>query len=563
MSNRRIILWLFIATILLTAANVLLTWRVPTKSVAIRSNLLDPLFDPSTIIIERSETPRTVLRKSEGKWRIVEPYSSTVDIAHVLRLLDVFSFATAEDALTETELIRLGRNRSDFGLSDSRLRISFLNARDSASFEFGYLTPMSNCVYVARSDETPVLVVPVELFVAANRDAEAFRERAVFPYTSDFVTGFDLKTSDSARLSFSRDGENWLIDGRPASASRVKDFLTCLSTARAVDFVWPVGATNETPIASAALLSGYGLDGDSALALTLHCRDGRDRRILLGHECGSDRTYASVQGGGAIVTIPASVKSAALQGAPVFSDTRLFPLAETDVSSFVISDGSVSYVLAREGRDGWRLDAPLAAPADAQVTDGILGRLMSLTSADLASTGLKVSVSTNLPSYVVSARSVLGKERLDDLRSREILKIDPALVRRLVASSGADRGASSVSIVRQGDRRQWTIETESYSEWSVREESVGAILEALKSLSSVRIEELTPSASDLSRFGLDVPSYTLAVDQEKIGAVRRNILIGAPTKGGRYATVGSSDAVFVIPERTISILTAPLVQNKR
>lgn len=563
MSNKRMILWLLVAAMLLAGANVLLTWRAPTKAVAMRRNLLESTFAPTTIVIERAGAPKTVLKRYGEKWNLVAPYSSTVDAARVLRLLDVFTFTTAEDALTETELVRLGRDRTDFGLVDPKLKVAFSNDVSSAAFEFGLVTPLSNGVYVVRSDEKPVLVVPMETFTAANLDAEAFRERAVFPYTSEFITGFDLKAPDSARLSFRHDGEVWRIGSQPASTTRVKEFLSSLASAEAIDFVWPVGAMNESPIASAALLSGYGLDGDSALAITLHCHDGRDRRVLLGHACGSDKTYALVQEGGAVVTISSAVKTAAVQGAPVFTDTRLFPIDMTDVSSFSVSDGSRSYVVARDGAEAWRLDAPLAAPADTETAEGILGRLVALTSSDLAANGLKVSVSTNFPSYVVSSQAVLGDGRLDALRSREILKIEPALVRRLVASSGADHGASSVAIVRGGDRRVWTIETEAYAEWSVRDESVEAILDALKSLSAARVEALNVKATDLARYGLEFPSYTLAVDTEKVGAVRRNILIGAPTRGGRFATVGSSEAIFVIPERTVSVLTSPLLENKR
>ena len=61
-------------------------------------------------------------------------------------------------------------------------------------------------------------------------------------------------------------------------------------------------------------------------------------------------------------------------------------------------------------------------------------------------------------------------------------------------------------------------------------------------------------------YGLDDPRFTIAIDQFKDDAVRRNVLIGeAAPGGGRYATLGAADAVFVLPERAVGLLTAPLV----
>jgi hypothetical protein len=53
----------------------------------------------------------------------------------------------------------------------------------------------------------------------------------------------------------------------------------------------------------------------------------------------------------------------------------------------------------------------------------------------------------------------------------------------------------------------------------------------------------------------------VAVDVEAPGAARRNILLGgAASGGGRYATVGGADAVFVISKQTAAALTAELVE---
>jgi len=52
----------------------------------------------------------------------------------------------------------------------------------------------------------------------------------------------------------------------------------------------------------------------------------------------------------------------------------------------------------------------------------------------------------------------------------------------------------------------------------------------------------------------------VAIDQETGDAVRRNILVGGRTEGGRFATVGSSEAIFVISDETVDALSSQLVE---
>ena len=70
---------------------------------------------------------------------------------------------------------------------------------------------------------------------------------------------------------------------------------------------------------------------------------------------------------------------------------------------------------------------------------------------------------------------------------------------------------------------------------------------------------LKVSANDLSGYGLDTPLFTVAIDLEREDAIRRNILVGDRTDDGRFATVGASDAVFVLPETVVDDLSADLV----
>ena len=91
--------------------------------------------------------------------------------------------------------------------------------------------------------------------------------------------------------------------------------------------------------------------------------------------------------------------------------------------------------------------------------------------------------------------------------------------------------------------------------------AIGSILEALNPLVAEKVEKLKVSESDLVAYGLDRPFMTLAVDQDREDAVRRNLMLGATVDDGRYATIGASDAVFVLSGETVSRLTLPLLSD--
>ena len=96
---------------------------------------------------------------------------------------------------------------------------------------------------------------------------------------------------------------------------------------------------------------------------------------------------------------------------------------------------------------------------------------------------------------------------------------------------------------------------------AVSEPGVQSVLASINPLAAVRVVRLKVSASDLGTYGLDAPFLTVAIDQERADAVRRNILIGGETEGGRFATIGSADAVFVLSRETVVALSAPLVTD--
>ena len=204
------------------------------------------------------------------------------------------------------------------------------------------------------------------------------------------------------------------------------------------------------------------------------------------------------------------------------------------------------------------LESPVVAKADDAVADEVLARILALSSSDVVSAGdaVSVTIGTNAEKSVVSRTGVFGGRMPEDFRSREILRIDPAHVRRIVQITG--KAADAVAVVYDRERKAWNVEG---GTTDVRADPKGieSVLSAINPLVASRIEKLKVPAADLDDYGLDVPFLTVAVDQDVDGALRRNIIIGKKTKGGRFATIGSSDAVFVMDEEQVKRLSASIV----
>lgn len=557
MSNRRSIIWLLILCLGSLGLHIALSWCAPAERPHARGTALNALLEPKRITLARRGARPVVLAQSDV-WRMVEPYAASVDEPVVLRLLDALLFCTVDDVQSEAELLRNGRTKADFGLAEPAVRILLRDGAEEVDLALGDWTPSSNGVYAAVSGAGTVMVLPASVRQTVDLEASAFRQRGVFSFGPEFVRAFDLKRPSAPLLAFVRVGDGWQSAGSPASAAKVRELLARISEAKAVDFVWPVGATNEAESASTALLSGYGLDPESAVTVVLKCTDGTDRRLSLGASAGEKRVYALIQNGTAVVTLDAAVKDAALQDAALFTDSRVFPFEAATVPSFKLVDGETDYVVARAAEGTWRLEAPVVAAAETEAAESLLARLLSLTASDLGGEGLKVSVTTNVAPVTVSRERLLAGRRLEDLRSRMVLKLEPTRVKRLVSTPG--KGGKAVSVVYARDRSAWNVESAD-ARGTACAASIEKVLSAINPLQAERIVTLKATTSELAKYGLDEPFHTVAVDPDAEGAVRRNILIGGPTKGGRFATVGSAEAVFVLSHATVKSLVSALVEE--
>ena len=560
MKNRKTILVLLLSIAALAVANVAVYFGAGGAKRVRRASLADFPGEIVRIAIERKGAAPTEIVRGDNGWRIVAPFAGTADGRVVMRMLDNLSIAPIQDVITDSDLLRLSRTHADFALDDPSLRIAvWFDSGGRRTFGFGSPTPAGDGVYADSDDANAVFVIATNAFAALDLPADSFRLRTLFLSAVDSVLKFSIKHGDGGVLEFSREGQGWRLRDGAASVQKVVNFLSGLKDARADSFIWPVGASNETEHASAALLTGYGLDPESTITVTVRDFDETDWQVSFGKEAGDGKVYALVQNGGAIVTLPSSLRDAAAQDPVLFTDLRLFPADIRSAEFLSVTDGVVLYALARDKNGLWSIESPIAAPADQATVESMLTRILSLTSADLQPEGgLVVSVSTNGEPVTVSRESVLGRHAFEELRSKEMLRIESAQVKRIVRTPDAKSGEAATSVVYDRDRRTWNVEN-GEDGVTADPDGVVSVLSAVCPLLSSRVEKLKVQVADLDDYGLDIPFLTVAIDQCTEDSVRRNIIIGKRTRGGRFATIGSADAVFVISDEVVGKLSSAIV----
>lgn len=529
------------------------------SSTSKRTTLVDFQSEAASVRIERVGSPAVVLDRGLGGWRLTDPFASGADEQAVMKLVDVLTQTPVVEVISDSELLKLGRTRADFSLEEPVLTVTLTGMDKSVCrFMFGSATPTQDGVYASVEGVDAVFILGKPAFSFVDVRPDDLRQRSLLPLGGAWVTSFEIKREGTPLLEFLRTGAGWNVGSEKASSQKITEFIDDLTTASAVSFVWPVGSSNETDHATSSLLAGYGLDPDSAVTVTLNDINGKSRRLSFGKEADDGNVYALVQNGNAIVTVPSKLRDFARQDPVMFTDSRLFPVEARSVNGFSVSSDGSLYSLVRDKDGKWGLESPVVAPADQEASDALLSLILSLSPADVVKeNGVAVSVLTNMSKVLIPRERILGKRTFEDLRSREMLKIDAPLVKRIVSTVGG-KTPKTASVVYDRERRQWNLDTEADGV-AVNVKGVESVLSVINPLAAVRIEKLAVVAADLDDYGLDTPFLTVAIDQDSDETIRRNILIGKKTRGGRFATIGSSDAIFVISDATVSRLSASIV----
>ena len=576
MSNRRAMLFFVVGILILGGLLLWLELRVRQAAPATREGVLCE-FPPERVdacfVRCNGQDEVELARGEDGTWRIVRPFAVTADAAAVACLVDALTLVPVADMRSEEELLELDETLSDFGIGLASFTVSLGAGPRRIGVVFGNVSPSGAEVYAHVEGVRSVYALPRDVFDRIPRAADDFRERGVLACPRDEISGLDIRVPDKPTMRLMRTGGGWSILSTaavPADDAAISTLVDCLAAAQVVAFEIPSRGHPVVPSGGirADDLVPYGLD--AGLSVTVRGAADYTEQIVFGRSAGTNLVWALVRNGTAVVSVDAALAERCRADGASLRDTRVFPFAEGEtVQSVSFTAGPAVYVLAQDSNSVWRIEAPVVAPADQSKVAEFMERLLRLRQNDVSDEGragderVLVNVSTtvtNRPGLAVSVELLGGRAAFADLRSKTLLAIDPATVRRLSVRS--DSGVET-AVRFNADRGAWDLVRGEgvVDARRVNDEAVKALLSALAHVEATGVETLAATADDLRRCGLDKPAFVLAVDVDAADAVRQNVLIGGTAPGGgRYATVGGADVIFVISRRTAADFTTPLAE---
>ena len=576
MNNRRSILFFTVGILLLGGLLLWLGLRSREAAPAVRAGVLcalPPERVDTCFVRHAGQDEVELARGADGLWRIVRPFAVTANAAAVARLVDALTLVPVSDMRSEEELLELDETLADFGIGPSSFTVSLGAGPHRVGVAFGNVSPSGGEVYAHVEGARNVYALPRAAFDRIPRGVDDFRERGVLACPRDEIAGIDIRVPDKPTVRLARTDGGWSIlspAAAPADGAAVSALVDYLAAAQVEAFEIPSRAHPAAPSGGIKTddLVQYGLD--AGLSVTVRGAADHTEQIVFGRSAGTNLVWALVRNGTAVVSVDAALAERCRADGASLRDTRVFPFAEGEtLTSVSLTAGPAVYMLAQDSNSVWRIMAPVVAPADQTKVVEFMDRLLRLRQSDVSDEGrvgderVLVSVSTtvtNRPGLAVSTELLGGRSVFADLRSKTMLEIDPATVRQL--SMRTEAGVET-AVRLNADRGAWDLVRGEGSADSrrVNDGAVKALLSALARVEATGVETLAATADDLRRCGLDKPAFVLAVDVDAADAVRQNVLIGGNAPGGgRYATVGGADAVFVISRRTAADFTAPLAE---
>jgi hypothetical protein len=560
MRNRRAIVF-FLAWSLLFAFALAVTWVYRRPPPAIHRTTLSALNaeNVSKVEIDRAVNggevnERLVLVRMDGRWRLEAPIAAEADEQTVKRIIDAVVFSEPKDTLAAQDMEKLHRSIDDFGLGSPRIAVSLTVDSRRETYSFGRLTASGDEVYV-QDDGGLVMTVPTGVVQAIDLPIGGFRRRNLFSFAPGDVAGVGLKDHSKLFSRIAMVGGAWnLVEPMEAPVDRkvAEGLLAAMCSARVISY--------------AAVGEGLGLgleEKDEGYVLTMRNSVGAIEKAVIGSACGTNEVWALTPEG-AVVKLPESLLVECRRYQKDLADRRVFPVEAANVKSFSVLDRYPAYTLSRDDPSAaWKLVSPADAPADAAVAEKLLAILLALNSDDLqkgvAATNalnasmamestnvLSVSVATgttNFPPSRVLRDSVLKGMRLVDLRDKLLIRQPASTVRKVEVLT--------VTGVK------WELKCPNPLPPGAKPHELFAKLE--EGVVAESVEAVAPSQDDFRRYGLLRPSYTITFELDDSQSTGKKMLLGAAAPGGgRYASIGGADAVFVLPASTVSTLTKPV-----
>lgn len=551
---------------------------------------------------------RVTIYRRHGHWLMSSPFRAQADKGVVNRLLDQLESGRISDVLGFSEISQRELSLKEFGLAPPRVKLE-VEADQTTYIHLGALAPLGGSVFARLNHDERVLVVPAGIMEALPTSVEGFRCKRLFHESADNLNSLEIRAPERPFIKLVKGETGWSLTQPVAAAAageRVEQLLKGLCEARISRFVWPT-TSNVMDVAESdasfnTRLGVYGLSDGGTQVQMLFANNNEPAKLVFGGPMKEHEglTYVLAHDNSVIGAVSNSVALLVHLRPDDLREMRLFPRDNAKFDRIKVSIDQESYSLAHTD-DHWLFQTPVTSLAEQRAMDESvqkLGRIQAEKIADklddaeqysgraysplsrvevaAGNTSWRFSVfpvdpekhllrivfdqdpshyyvaTSNLPSALVTRMGILS------LCDKTLLSLAPESVRRIVTKRGR---AAPESIERSTAEASWRVGEGTPG--AVLVESVTGLLKMLERLSAERVEKLGATLSDVETYGLRDPWLTLSVDVDAVDAVRKTLLVGKETWGGkRYAMVRGLDTLFVLPTAALETLSSAIVEKK-
>lgn len=346
----------------------------PEKKPKVFENVQESEIE-EIVVTSRGETTR--LRKTGGKWQIVEPISSDADMEQVNNLLG--NFATLErDDLVEESPTDLKR----FGLSPPRADVAFRKqgAKDLRHLLIGNKAPTAGEIYAQVQGEKRVILISGFMESVFVRTTFDLRDKTALKFDRDKVNALELQPTGGqmVRLTRAEPNEWQIVDPVKVRADfgATEAVVGNLATAQMRSLV--------SSDAQGAALKEYGLDRPAARA-TVAAGSAR-ASLEIGSATKEGTFYARDTSRPLVFTVDSSLVDDLKKTAADFRRKDVFDFRPFNATHLEITQGGTTYVFDKVKKndpkspttDVWRQKSPSARDIDIQKMDSFLSGFSTL-----------------------------------------------------------------------------------------------------------------------------------------------------------------------------------------
>ena len=327
--------------------------------------------DITSLSVDAENGDRTVIRKTEDRWILVEPVAGNVDVTAVVGLTSSVASLEMQRIVAESED---AVDLDDFGLAAPRITVAVETTGGTAErLLIGARTPTGGDVYATIDGSNRVFLISGFLDDTFNQTTFDLRDKTILDFTGNQADSLRITGADIA-VAFRKTDDRWsLVQPIEAGADFgvTNGIVSRLSTGR----IASVEAEQADDLAP------YGLD---APRLTVEVGlGGSTATLTVGGDAPSGNAYARDSTREMVFTIDQTLVADLRQGADEYRRKDLFAFRPFNAQRLEVERDGEHRAFEKspatdEAAETWRQTDPENGAIDTAAMDDLLSRLSSL-----------------------------------------------------------------------------------------------------------------------------------------------------------------------------------------